>query len=506
LFFWPHNPKSKETAEPAIQLPVVLAIGFTGHRSLPDESSSRTLIYNFLAEKKSSTPGIVYGISSLAVGGDLLFAESCIELGIPLRVLLPTPKDVFRKDFDDAAWTRAEMVMLKAISVEVVADDTSLEHRYYECGVVTVQQSQLLLALWNGEPAQGIGGTQEIVSFAQQIAKPIIWIHSVTGEIQIFNEEALHKNDPDAELDFLCHLPDAEVSLTSGSPLDIASAWLRKMDNNATRLAPQVLHLTAVPMLCTAAAALISSFASRSHVSPIWLPAGIVLGFISSFIPAALRLTQRQALWARARTAAEVSRSVLALWDTPSVWHVIGPEVMPELSEMLTSLNLLKILSTSADRAPIEKFKEQYLKDRLSHQIDYFSKHAALSAQESKRFRIVARASTTFAILFGCVTYFNGHLDWLFHGKPDGKWLTFASSILFQVATIASALLVAKDCDRRERRYKELHYSLRTWEGELKALRTWSLVVKVVYRIESALLVEVLEWKSLIRNRKIPRK
>ena len=93
-----------------------------------------------------------------------------------------------------------------------------------------------------------------------------------------------------------------------------------------------------------------------------------------------------------------------------------------------------------------------------------------------------------------------------FHGKPDGKWLTFASSILFQVATIASALLVAKDCDRRERRYKELHYSLRTWEGELKALLTWSLVVKVVYRIESALLVEVLEWKSLIRNRKIPRK
>ena len=70
-----------------VRLPAILAIGFTGHRKLPDEVKSRQLIRDFLEQQKSATRGIVSGVSSAAAGGGLLFAESCIELGIPLRVL-----------------------------------------------------------------------------------------------------------------------------------------------------------------------------------------------------------------------------------------------------------------------------------------------------------------------------------------------------------------------------------------------------------------------------------
>ena len=38
--------------------------------------------------------------------------------------------------------------------------------RYYECGIETVQQSQLLIALWDGGPGQGLGGTADMVRFA----------------------------------------------------------------------------------------------------------------------------------------------------------------------------------------------------------------------------------------------------------------------------------------------------------------------------------------------------
>ncbi len=79
----------------SIRLPAVLAIGFTGHRSLKDEYKLRQRIRDFLHQQKGAFEGIVYGVSSAAAGGDQLFAESCLELEIPLRVLLPNAREVF---------------------------------------------------------------------------------------------------------------------------------------------------------------------------------------------------------------------------------------------------------------------------------------------------------------------------------------------------------------------------------------------------------------------------
>src|SRR5271157_3364739 len=104
---------------PSIQLPATVAIGFTGHRALDDEAQCRKSILEFLEQRKESALGLVYGISSVAAGGDLLFAESCSQLALPLRVLLPMAAEEFRKDFDEKSWTRVEEVLSKAASVEV---------------------------------------------------------------------------------------------------------------------------------------------------------------------------------------------------------------------------------------------------------------------------------------------------------------------------------------------------------------------------------------------------
>ena len=104
---------------PSIRLPATLAIGFTGHRKLPDESKSRKLVYDFLSDRKTAAPGLIYGVSSVAAGADLLFCESCLQLEIPLHVLLPMPAEEFRHDFDLETWARAAEVMRQAVSVEV---------------------------------------------------------------------------------------------------------------------------------------------------------------------------------------------------------------------------------------------------------------------------------------------------------------------------------------------------------------------------------------------------
>jgi hypothetical protein len=77
------------------------------------------------------------------------------------------------------------------------------------------------------------------------------------------------------------------------------------------------------------------------------------------------------------------------------------------------------------------------------------------------------------------------------------------ASIAFQIATVASALVAVNDCDRRKQRYREMNRQLVEWDAQLEALRTWPSVLRVAGRIERALLAELIEWRSLIRNSKV---
>ncbi len=270
-------------------------------------------------------------------------------------------------------------------------------------------------------------------------------------------------------------------------------------------MAPQVRRLAALPIVCTALAALVSGAASRMHASGVWVAVGAVLGLTAALLPATLKLPKRQALWVRVRTAAEVSRSVLALWGVPVQYEIVGPEILPELSGMILSLNFLKSKATKAVEGGVDSFKAQYLEERLMDQKEYFMKQSILSAERGKRYRLVSKFCVIAAILLSLWTFGERSLLKTSHAVSGDSWLPLAASALFQIATIAGALLVVNDCDRRQRRYLEIHNSLANWEMELRAFHTWSPVIQVVSRIERALLVELLEWRSLLQNTKMPR-
>ena len=489
-----------------IRLPLVLAIGFTGHRHVPNEDASRKLIYNFLADKKRHAPEIMVGISSVAAGGDLLFAESCLELDIPLRVLLPLPEEEFRSDFDNNTWDRAQQVIHRAMSVEIASGDGERNERYYECGLATVLQSEWLMALWNGQPAQGLGGTEQIVAFARQIGKPVAWIHSVTGAVQLEDKRNWKSLESSREMNFLNDLGSSDTYLADNSPKTLSTAWLAKLDGNAVRVAPQVRRLAAFPIFCTALAALVSGGASRMHASGIWVAAGALLGLAAALLPMVLKLAKRQALWVRIRTAAELSRSVCSLWDMPARYEVVGPEILPELSGMIASLNFLKSRAKPVTEIGVDPFKAKYLDERLLDQKRYFLKQSATAAEKGRRYRLISKVCVVSAIVMSLWTFAGRsllHVDDVISGRA---WLPLLASVLFQVATVAGALLVVNDCDRRRSRYLEIHDCLETWQLEFNAFHTWSPLIQVVNKIERALLVELLEWRSLLQNTKMPRK
>jgi hypothetical protein len=485
-----------------IRLPEVLTIGFTGHRHVDDEAMCRAALHSLLTQQQAIPDRALHAVSSVAAGTDLLFAETCIELAIPLQVLLPLPQNEFCKDFDAAAWQRAEQVMSASLSVEIIGGDEPRPDCYYTCGLETVQRSQLLVTVWNGKPAQGAGGTAEIVDFARQMGRAVLWIHSETGALQKIAETSSDKASHEGELRFFNSLPPCGSAVADDSPTALAHAWLAKLDANAVKVAPQVRRLAAVPIVCTALAAVISGSAPHMRASAVWVTVGAALGLMAALLPAALRLSKRQALWVRLRTAAEVTRSVLALWDTPVRYQVVGQEVLPELDGMVRSLNLLKTRARLGSSVDAAAFKPKYLEERVRDQMNYFSRQATKSAAQARKYRLISKLSTAGAILLSAWSIGSRFIP---GAGSRGPWLGLLTSVLFQLATIAAALLIVHDCDRRQTRYLELHTSLAALEVELRAYRTWPPVVQAASKIERALLVELLEWRSLLQNRKMPR-
>jgi hypothetical protein len=227
---------------------------------------------------------------------------------------------------------------------------------------------------------------------------------------------------------------------------------------------------------------------------------------MAAVLPYVMRLSRRQVTWTRIRAAAEICRSCLALWQTPALYDAVGPEVVPELAGMLTSLNYLKMSGRTSEPATLEEFKRQYREDRVQHQIAYFSSHASRSATAVRTYRYVVWASLVLAGSLNAWMLLSAHgiVSW-----TPGRWkpvFALAATTGFQIATVAGALLAVNDFQRRRDRYRELHRMLMQWDKQLELSRTWSTVLRITSVIEKALLAELIEWRSLIRNRKLPQK
>jgi hypothetical protein len=483
-----------------VKLAPALQIGFSGHMKLPDERLCRDIILKVLSEWKAKLPDGVSGVSSLAAGGDLLFAEACFELGIPLRVLLPLPQAQFKEDFDSVTWKRAESALQRAASFEVVDGGHDRPECYYECGLETVLQSGLLVVLWNGLPARGIGGTGEMAHCSKNLGNPVIWIHSETGEVTQWNASDSCWNDP--ELTFLNGLPD-RTAKQGATPHESAVAWFQKLDENANKVAPQFRKIVATPILCAGVGALLTVAAySFKEEASFLFGASALLGLAAAFAPSFLKAKETQQSWARIRTAAEVSRSFIALWDTPVRYDVIDRAEAPELHGMLEALNHLKTLAGFRNREnDFSKFRVSYHQQRIDQQAGYFSRQAQRADRVMSRALVVIRCS----VFFGIGGNFFVLTSQIFHLLPPGIWMSWLSLgvvLAFQVAAGLGAMIVINDYARRRQRFLEMQRLILNYGKQLQQSQSWTSLLRVVSRVEKTLLTEVIEWRAVYRNQK----
>lgn len=184
------------------RLPFVLSVGVTGHRkeALPAEacdglkervrSALNLLVEGAIAVRAqeapfySDEPPRLLFISPLADGADQIAARVAVELGFELHIVLPFEKEVYQRELADEQSRSAfdELIDNAAHVLELPGEHEQPMDAYVMTGRATIAHCDLLLAVWDGLPPRGRGGTGEIVELAVVNGTPVVHVPISSSE------------------------------------------------------------------------------------------------------------------------------------------------------------------------------------------------------------------------------------------------------------------------------------------------------------------------------------
>lgn len=153
-------------------------IGITGYTNLT--AATEEVVYEALRKVLLPYPSHeLVGVSCLARGADQIFAQAVLDLGGALRVVLPAPD--YRTKIKPGNVARYDALLDAAESVHVMPFETSRRESYMagEHVLATIDE---IIAVWDGGPSGGLGGTADVVSAARQrgLSVQVVWPPSAT--------------------------------------------------------------------------------------------------------------------------------------------------------------------------------------------------------------------------------------------------------------------------------------------------------------------------------------
>ncbi|MFJ6568001.1 hypothetical protein ACIQNU_11285 [Streptomyces sp. NPDC091292] len=152
-----------------------MRVGITGHRGLPEpvEAQVRTLLARQLAAYAPHDD--LVAVSCLADGPDSWWAHAVLDAGGRLEVVVPAAE--YRAGLP--TWHHPDYDTLLARSSDAhetgLRESTSSAHQ--TGSEILVGLSDEVVAVWDGLPARGYGGTADVVSYACGTGVPvtILW-------------------------------------------------------------------------------------------------------------------------------------------------------------------------------------------------------------------------------------------------------------------------------------------------------------------------------------------
>ena len=181
-------------------------VGISGHRPNRLKNASLPMLSALLRDVLSSvrntvglfqedhpslyrdSPPLLRAISSLAEGTDRILAEEAISLGFELCCPLPFAQEEFELDFrpgealEEASLGRFRSLLDRArrgpglVTFALKADRFDVGGAYRAASRVLLNQSDLLVVVWDGGDAAGKGGTADTLKEAMAFRIPVLWI------------------------------------------------------------------------------------------------------------------------------------------------------------------------------------------------------------------------------------------------------------------------------------------------------------------------------------------
>jgi hypothetical protein len=150
-----------------------ILVGVTGHRTLVDQERVAGCVRKTLDQIRRTEsvagPVVLDLVSSLAEGADRLVAEVVLESpDARLEVVLPLRRRRYETDFKSGASRKAfDRLLSRASSVTEGPETADRPIAYERAARLVVDRADVLIAIWDGKPAAGRGGTAEIVEYAR---------------------------------------------------------------------------------------------------------------------------------------------------------------------------------------------------------------------------------------------------------------------------------------------------------------------------------------------------
>jgi hypothetical protein len=175
---------------------LALSVGVIGHRPnrLPDATREKVtvevlkvldtvaretrLAFQRHADVFAPERPLLSLVSALAEGADRIAGEAALSTGFMLDVVLPFPAKSYEDDFKTSESQAAFRDLLsRARSILTLPGSREDDPRTYEAGGLTIlNQSDILLAIWDGGPSAGRGGTTNILLAAVRAGIPIVHV------------------------------------------------------------------------------------------------------------------------------------------------------------------------------------------------------------------------------------------------------------------------------------------------------------------------------------------
>src|ERR1700721_1849087 len=187
---------SESSSPPPPRPRLVVQIGVTGHRpnrlsptaaaALPAQCNQILKAIAALAARAhdpllhSPEPPLLRILSPLAEGADRIVAHAGLALGADLQCPLPFHEGEYCRDFSTESSPHEFHALLAKASAVFQVDGVrdAADVAYERTGRFVLEQSDFLIAIWDGEPAAGRGGTAQIVEEALTQNIPFIWLHA----------------------------------------------------------------------------------------------------------------------------------------------------------------------------------------------------------------------------------------------------------------------------------------------------------------------------------------